>query len=79
MEKVRLTSYSHGAGCGCKISPALLTEILKTDSKEIFDGLLVGYDHRDDAAVLDLGDGTAIISPTWYSLCFYVILDTWID
>ena len=64
MEKVRLTSYSHGAGCGCKISPALLTEILKTDSKEIFDGLLVGYDHRDDAAVLDLGDGTAIISTT---------------
>ncbi|MCC6816631.1 MAG: selenide, water dikinase SelD [Saprospiraceae bacterium] len=64
MGKVRLTQYSHGAGCGCKISPAVLDEILKTDVKNTFPGLLVGYDHKDDAAVLDLGNGSALISTT---------------
>lgn len=62
----KLTQYSHGAGCGCKISPQVLTKILGSSSRDqsMFPDLLVGNDHRDDAAVLDLGDGTAIISTT---------------
>ncbi len=65
MEKIRLTQYSHGAGCGCKISPALLEEILNKQShRQIFDQLLVGNHSNDDAAVYDLGNGTAIVSTT---------------
>ena len=65
METIRLTQYSHGAGCGCKISPAVLSEILESSLQAIADPrLLVGNDHRDDAAVYSLGDGTAIISTT---------------
>ncbi|MCX6140556.1 MAG: selenide, water dikinase SelD [Candidatus Kapabacteria bacterium] len=61
----KLTQYSHGAGCGCKISPAVLDSILKSDHLPIPDArLLVGNDSRDDAAVYDLGDGTAIVSTT---------------
>lgn len=64
-EKVRLTQYSHGAGCGCKIAPAVLSEILgEMESPLPFANLLVGNDKRDDAAVFDQGDGTAIISTT---------------
>ena len=65
MDNIKLTQYSHGAGCGCKISPQTLSTILQT---QIPNGnhpqLLVGNDSRDDAAVYDLGDGTAIISTT---------------
>ncbi len=62
---LKLTQYSHGAGCGCKISPKILDEILKTsialpDNKN----LLVGNHSKDDAAVYDLGNGMAIISTT---------------
>ncbi|HKM94010.1 MAG TPA: selenide, water dikinase SelD [Prolixibacteraceae bacterium] len=65
MEKIKLTKYSHGAGCGCKISPKVLTTILKTNIDQHFDAkLLVGNDSRDDAAVYDLGNGTAVISTT---------------
>jgi selenide,water dikinase len=65
MEEIKLTQYSHGAGCGCKISPAVLDKILKgniamPDNKN----LLVGNHSKDDAAVLDLGNGTALISTT---------------
>jgi selenide, water dikinase len=61
----KLTQYSHGAGCGCKISPKVLNEILKNQGdKKYFKSLLVGNEERDDAAVFDLGDGTAIISTT---------------
>ena len=62
----QLTQYSHGAGCGCKISPQVLTEILGSAPHQniAFRNLLVGNDHRDDAAVYDLGDGTAVISTT---------------
>ncbi len=61
----KLTQYSHGAGCGCKIAPKVLDNILKTDLvKGYFPNLLVGNEERDDAAVFDLGDGTAIISTT---------------
>ena len=60
-----LTQYSHGAGCGCKISPKVLDSILKNQQEKLFyKNLIVGNEERDDAAVLDLGDGTAIISTT---------------
>ena len=63
MEEVRLTEFSHGAGCGCKIAPAVLEEILKTDlARENFSRLIVGNDTRDDAAVYDLNNGNALIS-----------------
>lgn len=63
--EIKLTQYSHGAGCGCKISPALLNEILHSTSIASPDPrLLVGNDKRDDAAVLDLGNGKALISTT---------------
>ncbi|MBL7817525.1 MAG: selenide, water dikinase SelD [Saprospiraceae bacterium] len=62
---IKLTQYSHGAGCGCKISPKVLDEILKNQNeKRHYPNLLVGNEERDDAAVMDLGDGTAIISTT---------------
>lgn len=65
MNEIKLTQYSHGAGCGCKISPKVLTTILKTNLTPIIDArLIVGNDSRDDAAVYDMGDGTAIISTT---------------
>ncbi len=62
---IKLTQYSHGAGCGCKISPAILDKILHSPITHAPDArLLVGNDKRDDAAVLDLGNGTALISTT---------------
>lgn len=62
---IRLTQYSHGAGCGCKISPAILDKILHTSQPLSPQAqLLVGNDTRDDAAVYDLGNGTALISTT---------------
>lgn len=65
MSKIKLTEYSHGAGCGCKIAPGLLEEILKTNSTPFTDPrLLVGNDTKDDAAVFDLGNGTSVVSTT---------------
>lgn len=62
---IKLTQYSHGAGCGCKISPAVLESMLHSDqAKTIFPSLLVGNETKDDAAVFDLGDGTCIVSTT---------------
>ena len=62
---IRLTEFSHGAGCGCKIAPAVLDTILaQAQPSAPFPQLLVGNDERDDAAVYDLGDGTAVISTT---------------
>ncbi len=62
----KLTQYSHGAGCGCKIAPDVLSEIIGASGTAGtgFPGLLVGNAERDDAAVLSLGDGTALISTT---------------
>ena len=64
-EEIKLTQFSRGAGCGCKIAPKVLDEILKTnvtipDNKK----LLVGNSSNDDGAVYDLGNGTALISTT---------------
>lgn len=64
-ESIKLTQFSHGAGCGCKISPAVLDQILHSNSPKVkFPQLLVGNESKDDAAVYDLGDGTCIVSTT---------------
>ncbi len=65
MKNIKLTQYSHGAGCGCKISPKVLNTILKSSITPMEDkNLLVGNSSRDDAAVYDMENGTAIISTT---------------
>jgi len=65
MEEIKLTKFSHGAGCGCKIAPNVLEKILHTSSLVPRpSSLLVGYDTKDDAAVYDIGNGKAIISTT---------------
>ncbi len=62
---IRLTEYSHGSGCGCKIAPGLLEEILQSNIAFPHEPrLLVGNATRDDAAVFDLGDGTSVVSTT---------------
>ena len=64
-DPIRLTQYSHGAGCGCKISPKILDEILSQAGKSAPHAqLLVGNETNDDAAVYDLGNGEAVISTT---------------
>ena len=76
-EKIALTQYSRGAGCGCKIAPKALEEILSgnfiaPDNRL----LLVGNDSKDDAAVYDLGDGRALISTTDF---FTPVVDDAVD
>ncbi|MBF1994147.1 selenide, water dikinase SelD [Serratia symbiotica] len=62
---IRLTEYSHGAGCGCKISPKVLDTILHSTHEKLIDPrLLVGNETRDDAAVYDIGNDVGIISTT---------------
>lgn len=64
-EPIQLTQYSHGAGCGCKIAPKVLDEILKSNlSLPDNEKLLVGNSSKDDAAVYDIGNGMALISTT---------------
>ena len=61
----RLTSLSHGGGCGCKIAPGVLSEILKgTAAMPIPKELLVGIETADDAAVWQLNDEQALIATT---------------
>lgn len=63
--EIRMTEYSHGSGCGCKIAPKLLDEILKSRiAIQPEPRLLVGNQSKDDAAVFDLGNGTSVISTT---------------
>ena len=63
--EIKLTSYSRGAGCGCKIAPSVLREILQSSSSvPSYPALLVGNGTSDDAAVYDLGNGNALISTT---------------
>lgn len=62
---IKLTQFSHGAGCGCKISPKILESILASDDLGLKSpNLLVGNTTKDDAAVYDIGNGQAIISTT---------------
>lgn len=64
-EKIRLTAFSPGAGCGCKIAPKELEVILKGSRSRLdFPALLVGNDSRDDAAVYDIGGGRSVVSTT---------------
>ena len=65
--EIKLTQHSKGGGCGCKISPAVLSEILaahNVGAKNNIPQLLVGNDSRDDAAVYQIDDSTAMISTT---------------
>jgi selenide,water dikinase len=61
----KLTEYSHGAGCGCKIAPNILEQMLKSDlSVQTDENLLVGNSTKDDAAVYAIGNNQAVISTT---------------
>ena len=65
--EIKLTQHSKGGGCGCKIAPAVLSEILAAHhvgAKSNIPQLLVGNDSRDDAAVYQLDEKTALISTT---------------
>ncbi len=65
MSDIKLTSYSHGAGCGCKISPAILDLILSQNAPGPKDPrLLIGNETKDDAAVYLLDDNNVLISTT---------------
>ncbi|MEN8248528.1 MAG: selenide, water dikinase SelD [Bacteroidota bacterium] len=65
MIKYKLTEYSHGSGCGCKIAPQKLESILQgIDWTGDFPDLIVGNEHKDDAAVVSIDDKRAIISTT---------------
>ena len=62
---IRLTTYSHGGGCGCKISPAILSQILSDiPLRMIPKELLVGIESSDDAAVYQLNEHQAVIATT---------------
>eukprot|EP01041_Mallomonas_annulata_P025191 gene25191-46162_t len=62
---IKLTSFSHGGGCGCKIAPGVLSEILKnTHGFPVPKELMVGIETSDDAAVYKLNDEQALIATT---------------
>ena len=64
---VRLTAFSHGGGCGCKIAPAVLRQILGTagtSAQPIPKALLVGIETSDDAAVYELNERQAVVATT---------------
>jgi selenide,water dikinase len=62
---IALTQYSHGAGCGCKLSPAVLEQIVQRfDAVKFYPNLLVGNEGKDDAAVYLVNENQAIISTT---------------
>lgn len=74
---VRLTQYSYGAGCGCKILPEVLEIILHSEQMKFVDpNLLVSNETRDDAAVYDLGNDASVISTTDF---FIPIVDSPFD
>src|SRR2546422_3768885 len=64
-EKIRLTEFSHGGGCGCKIAPAILSEILSASPiRGLPRELMVGTETADDAAVYKLNDTQALVATT---------------
>jgi selenide,water dikinase len=63
-EEVRLTQFSKGGGCGCKIAPSVLQEIVQSSNSGFFQNLLVGNHTSDDAAVFQINGDQAIISTT---------------
>src|SRR3954447_23479215 len=63
--KIRLTEFSHGGGCGCKIAPAVLSDILSSAPiRGLPKDLLVGTETSDDAAVYRLNDSQALVATT---------------
>src|SRR6201987_696692 len=65
VQKIKLTSFSHGGGCGCKIAPGILADILKNSSGfPVPKELMVGIETADDAAVYKLNDEQALIATT---------------
>jgi selenide,water dikinase len=65
VSQFRLTQFSPGSGCGCKIAPKELEAILQCDNAPMrFTNLLVGSESHDDAAVFDIGNGQAVVSTT---------------
>ncbi len=65
MDNIRLTQLSHGGGCGCKIAPAVLADMLKAlPQTQCFPDLLVGTETADDAAVYRLNDTQALVATT---------------
>ena len=62
--QIKLTSFAHGGGCGCKVAPGVLGEILRGVSRIVPPQLLVGLDTADDAAVYQLNDQQAIVATT---------------
>ncbi len=65
LQKIRLTEFSHGGGCGCKIAPAVLSELLAaTPIRGLPKALLVGTETSDDAAVYKLNDTQALVATT---------------
>lgn len=77
ISEIKLTQFSHGAGCGCKIAPGVLDEILKSNFiAPQNDKLIVGNSSKDDAAVYDIGNGQGLISTTDF---FMPIVDNALD
>ncbi|HXB41801.1 MAG TPA: selenide, water dikinase SelD [Bacteroidia bacterium] len=76
MEKIKLTQYSKSAGCGCKIAPEALQQILSGLHTMPDKNLLVGNESNDDAAVYDIGNGQCVISTTDF---FMPIVDNSFD
>jgi selenide,water dikinase len=64
MSTLKLTEFSSGSGCGCKIAPAVLDQVLAGLGKRNFPNLLVGPEHKDDAAVYRLGPDQLLIATT---------------
>ena len=65
LKPLRLTSFSHGGGCGCKIAPGVLSEILRSSGGGMIPPeLMVGIETADDAAVYKLNDEQALIATT---------------
>lgn len=64
-QPILLTQYAHGAGCGCKIAPAVLDQMLAGNRSNLSDKrILIGNNSNDDAAVYDLGNGQGLIVTT---------------
>lgn len=68
MTETKLTSFSKGGGCGCKIAPSVLQEIIASKEKISFEHLLVGNEYADDAAVYQVNHELAVISTTDFFL-----------
>src|SRR5215216_3894800 len=67
-DEIKLTQFSKGGGCGCKIAPSILQQILQTQNKFPFADLLVGNESSDDAAVYRINNEHAVISTTDFFL-----------